>query len=961
MSRRGPYWLGDALMSRTSLPTPRARGLFVGVLWLFVAITCVAYGLAAWLIVRDGVPPKAFGWLDAAGDAGRQVTEVDSSGPAARLLFPDDRLVSLNGDGNIAQAGTTAYRKALPLDEAYRLQVARDGDVRTVELVVRPNSRRASARLAYVVTSFTWCFVGLFIGFARPELGVARLGFAAGVMTGLSFFDVGVLPSDLLGWWNPLQLVVGLHFFSRFPAGDAPPRLWRRLLVLLYLGGAVAALIRLPRVVVYQAGGAEAMTRWLAYHPMLRSAGSNLGLLVFVISLVGLIAVLVRKYRVLTGADDRRRLRWVVYGSIVGLTGQLLVAGLVLIEQLGGPNPPLAPTTLERLSFILNVLSVAIPLSVAYAVVKHRVLDIRVAVRVGVQYVLARRALQVLLVVPLVALAVTLVSARNRTLAELVTGSTGYLYWVGAMGLSLAFRRPMRTWLDRRFFRDEYDREQVLIGLLRDLGDLESLEAIAPLVRSRLERALHPKVLHLWYRNSPEQPRRSDSRAPTTPPLSVNLLTHLERTPRGVDLEAPGELSLSGDEARWLSELGVQLLIPLSARANSLSGVLLLGERKSEQPYGPRDCRMLEAIGRQVAVVCDNLQLRDQVDEEARIRREVLGRLDRRGLNLLKQCPACGACYDAADEMCERDGSRLSLALPVERTIAGRYRLDQLLGEGGMGAVYESHDLQLDRPVAVKVMLGRDFGRGEPVRRFRQEARAAARLSHPNIVDLHDFGTVDGGGAYLVMERVQGITLRAALRRSGALSLPDAADWFDQVLEGVDHAHTNGVIHRDLKPENLIGRRGVDGTLSVTILDFGLAKLRPLEGSGIVTGTASAVMGTLGYMSPEQLAGLEVDGRTDLFAVGVMVFEVLTGVRPFRGDSYAQLSAAMLGQRPRLPEGPPGVQAIEAALDRCLAPNIHERFKSAAEARAELVRALRTCAPLDSMRTVGTDDRETSP
>ena len=654
-------------------------------------------------------------------------------------------------------------------------------------------------------------------------------------------------------------------------------------------------------------------------------------------------------------------LRWVVYGSIVGLTGQLLVAGIVLLERLAGPNLPLAPSTLQRLSFVLNVFTVAIPHSVAYAVVKHRVLDFRVAVRVGVQYVLARRALQVLLAVPLIALAVTLVSARDRTLAELVTDSTGYLYWTGAMGLSLVFRNPMRTWLDRRFLRDEYDREQVLIGLLRDLGDLESLEAIAPLVRRRLQQALHPKVLHLWYRNSPEQPQRSDSWAPTTPPLSGRLLTHLERTPRGIDLEAPGKLPLSDDDARWLAELGVQLLIPLSARANSLSGVLLLGERKSEQPYGPRDRRMLEAIGRQVAVVSENLQLRDRVDEDARIRHEVLARLDCRGMNLLKECPTCGACYDAADEMCDRDGSRLSLALPVERTITGRYRLDQLLGKGGMGAVYESHDLRLDRPVAVKVMLGRDFGRGEPLRRFRQEARAAARLSHPNIVDLHDYGTVDGGGAYLVMERVYGVTLRTTLRRAGTLSLTDAADWFDQVLDGVDHAHTNGVIHRDLKPENLIGRRGDDGTLSVTILDFGLAKLRPLEGSGIVTGTASAIMGTLGYMSPEQLAGLEVDGRTDLFAVGVMVFEALTGVTPFRGDSYAQLSIAMLGKRSRLPGGPPGVQAIEAALDRCLATNIHQRFESAAEARTELIRALRACAPLDSTPTVGADDTATAP
>ena len=181
---------------------------------------------------------------------------------------------------------------------------------------------------------------------------------------------------------------------------------------------------------------------------------------------------------------------------------------------------------------------------------------------------------------------------------------------------------------------------------------------------------------------------------------------------------------------------------------------------------GPNSAMGL-SLAQQTAVMLDNLRLKGQVTDEQRIRHDVLAKLDRDLVSLMQECPVCGACYDRGVETCVRDGSALTLTLPVARTLDGKYRLDRLIGRGGMGAVYEARDLRLGRHVAVKVMLGGTFGHESALRRFRREAQAVARLNHPNIVALYDFGELEGGGAYLVMELLHGATLRAEMKRTG--------------------------------------------------------------------------------------------------------------------------------------------------------------------------------------------------
>jgi len=249
-----------------------------------------------------------------------------------------------------------------------------------------------------------------------------------------------------------------------------------------------------------------------------------------------------------------------------------------------------------------------------------------------------------------------------------------------------------------------------------------------------------------------------------------------------------------------------------------------------------------------------------------------------------------------------------------------------------MGAVYEARDLVLGRSVAVKIMLGEAFGQPHALRRFRREAQAAARLNHPNVVSVYDFGPLEGQGAYLVMERVSGATLRTTLVRAGVLAPPVAGSWFDPLLAGLAAAHAQGVIHRDLKPENVIGCADGAGSLLVKILDFGLAKLDavPTAASGTLT-AEGMVLGTLGYMSPEQRARGEVDHRTDIFAVGVMLAEALTGWRPFDHEAREPVPGPLSRDLP---------PALHSLLQRCLARDPDDRYESVAQLRSDLVPAL---------------------
>ena len=266
-------------------------------------------------------------------------------------------------------------------------------------------------------------------------------------------------------------------------------------------------------------------------------------------------------------------------------------------------------------------------------------------------------------------------------------------------------------------------------------------------------------------------------------------------------------------------------------------------------------------------------------------------------------------------------------------TRLGPYEIVAPLGAGGMGEVYRAHDSRLGREVAVKVLPASFAVDGERLRRFEQEARATGALNHPNILGVYDIGTHEGS-PYVVSELLDGETLRT---RIGDSPLPErkAIDYAAQIAKGLAAAHDKGIVHRDLKPDNLFVTR--DGR--VKILDFGLAKIAEAPAVDSETGLATAgpqtgagtVLGTIGYMSPEQVRGHKVDHRSDIFSFGVVLYEMLTGRRAFQGDSAVETMNAILKEDPPLTAD--SGSAIRPPLDRivlhCLEKSPDERFQSA--------------------------------
>ncbi len=269
-------------------------------------------------------------------------------------------------------------------------------------------------------------------------------------------------------------------------------------------------------------------------------------------------------------------------------------------------------------------------------------------------------------------------------------------------------------------------------------------------------------------------------------------------------------------------------------------------------------------------------------------------------------------------------------------THLGRYEIVSLIGAGGMGEVYRARDPKLGRDVVIKVLPAAFSADAERLRRFEQEAQAAGTLNHPNILSIYDVTTHDGS-PYVVSELLEGQTLRERIN-GAALPPRKAIDYAQQIAHGLAAAHEKGIIHRDLKPENVfITREG-----RVKILDFGLAKLiEPTDESGALTDVPTrkvhtnpgAVMGTVGYMSPEQLRGAMVDARTDIFSFGAVLYEMLSGRRAFRGDTAADMITAILKEDPpELSESNRNINlGIDRVVRRCLEKNREERFHSASD------------------------------
>jgi len=325
----------------------------------------------------------------------------------------------------------------------------------------------------------------------------------------------------------------------------------------------------------------------------------------------------------------------------------------------------------------------------------------------------------------------------------------------------------------------------------------------------------------------------------------------------------------------------------------------------------------------------------------------------------VKICPVCSRQYPDDIRFCQDDGTTLRAAGPtsslVGQVIADRYHVTKKLGEGGMGQVYLAEHVKMGRKNAIKVMSPSMMHDPDAVKRFKREAENASRISHPHVCAIYDFGETPDGLIYLAMEFVEGDPLTAIIEREGALPLARATAIFKQTAEALQAAHDLGIVHRDLKPDNIMVARNRDGADLVKVVDFGIAKAVGGDEAGQKVTKTGLVVGTPEFMSPEQLSGDKVDGRSDLYSLALVYFRMLTGELPFQADSVQEMMvkrltddpATLAATRPDL-TFPDGLQQI---LDAALARTPAERYQTVAKfaddvvAVAGLARGTRGVAP----------------
>ena len=694
----------------------------------------------------------------------------------------------------------------------------------------------------------------------------------------------------------PIIALAILYFPSRSPLLERYP-----VLRVVPLMAAAPMIVPAVGTGLFLAGvdGAAGLARWDAAHPSVFYASFAAALGINVAAVVEG----VYRYRYNHDANERRRIRMAVYTAVPGVFAYAIKDGVPIVAQLFERPVPVYPTAW---AVLLQALVLLPAFGLVYAVGVARVLGPRVVLRRSLQYALANRSLAILPLLPFAALVITLVIDSDKTIADAAKGQPAVyvVLMAAAWGVS-AYRDRARQWLDQRFFREEYDARKILTSLANRVRFETDPADLATMVVTQIDEALHPEVLAILVsgverdeltpvavlHGSAESLKENGGLAAmlrwSEEPLEIFM-----NDPRSPVRRLPPE------EQEWLECSGASLLVPVTGAEGMLVAIIALGEKRSEEAYTREDKQLLASIAAQMGLGFDVARLRRGTGGT------VVTRTDSDATRVLTavvqpmtECPKCGRCEDPGTALCPMDGTAMRPVASIPRVVDNKYRMEQLLGRGGMGAVYRARDIRLDRLVAVKVVRADLLGNADAQRRFRREAQIVAKLQHPSIVSLFDYGTFADGGAFLVMELVRGEDLRHVLQREGRLDPPRSLRILTSVCSAIEAAHRDGVLHRDLKPENiLLPTREVDAK----VLDFGVAKVMSedrrdpeatLVGATMMT-AAGMIVGTPAYMAPEQLHGNPPDARTDVFSLGVIAFEMMTGELPFGRGTLADLVLA---------------------------------------------------------------------
>lgn len=754
-------------------------------------------------------------------------------------------------------------------------------------------------------------------------------------------------------------------FLARFPKARTPPLVRRVASVAIATSGVIGTALFVVNLVLAHArltGRSGLESGPLA--PLLRDSESSLFYpLVLGLTLLG-VAFLAVRLRA-AGFVERRRVRLFLTGLGVGFG---LPVAAILLEL---AVPPFDRFLSDHARFhtawtVLFLMPCALmaPITTAYAVLRHKVLDVRLIARQALQYGLARSAVSVLAAIPLSVLAVFLWIHRESTVSKLLSGAHLLaLLAASALGLlAIGYRKRLLGALDRRFFREQHDAWTIL-GLLRDQIRWTGSEAdLADLVTAGIDRALHLETVALLL----ERENRgvyADPRDRVRPlDASSTLVTLLAggSEPLQVDLEdrtSPASRLPAGNR-HWLVDSGAVLLVPLVGADGRVSGILVLGDKKSGIPFLREDLELLETIADAAAAALLLHQIRRRAGSGSRAAAVLLPTAE-----VARECLSCGRIFLPRTPHCTTCSDPLEQA-PVPYVLPGRLRFEERLGSGGMGVVYRAVDLSLGRPVAVKTLRRVS---PEDAMRLRREARTAAAVSHPHLAAIHGFETWRGT-PLLILEYLEGGTLNRRFAE-GPLDPAQVIDVGIAIAGALETLHSQDILHRDVKPSNI----GFASDATPKLTDFGIARLH-LDTRGDSAGTSSTIdldadlpptsiwretqseptrgehlVGTLGYLSPEVAEGEPPGPELDLWALCLVLHEALTGTRVFRTrDRETALErirrASVPPVRTLRPECP---EPLDRLLVRALDRDPVRRPASARELRGELLAVRREVASFE--------------
>ena len=839
-----------------------------------IAVGAVAYvGYLGLLITCDlrRVEPLGFVPQFLAGRVTISDVQLDSAGGRAGLRSGD---LMKRANGQALESGADWQRVRAHLDPSKPLElvIERATGTFTALLPLSSGIRAGPARpglVAFRVAQVITLALALLIALKRSHQRTALLGSL--LLASIATLSVA-LPMRLVAFWQklpePLGGLLWLPFASSAAVGPLlfaffavfPHQIWSPVRVGLMLVPAAVTVgwhVYGWQVISRVPGPPTGLPQWVM--PLVAVNLAYAGLAV---------GLLLTHRRVAETRADRLRIRSLIVGMVLGVT-----AGIgVLLGYWRNPGADLFAT---GTSTLFALVFLAVPASFAFAILRHRLFDLGLMVRQGLRYALARRSVAALIPTLGVILVVDLLIHRAQPIGEMLQSRWWWFTLVGATLLVVRFHRE--DWLarvDRRFFRERYDAQRLLVNIADQVTHASQFDGIAPVITQQINEALHPTFVSVLS-HVPSEARfsplatGSDGGSQVGLPASLSVIGVLAvlRKPLAISLgdTAWVRQQLPLEERALLVARGIELLVPISGRDPSALplGLLVLGPRRSEDPYNQEDLDLLVTIAQAVG-----------------------GLLERSAgqRHALTECDSCGRCFDAGAAVCTYDGQPLTTARG-SRLLNDRYRLERRLGRGGMGAVYAAVDDLLERRVAVKLIREDVAGPLDFDARFRHEARAAASFAHPHVVRVYDFGVDRDRRPFLVMELLEGTTIRQRLASDGPLTTTDVLHILRGVCAAVSAAHAQGLVHRDLKPENIFLQAHVSGCIP-KVLDFGLAKAldahRSLHQSTVSGTSAGVLIGTLEYMAPEQVAGDDVSPAWDIWALSVMTYEMLTGTHPFR-------------------------------------------------------------------------------